>query len=169
MLEYTNPNDYKIIDALDDLYVKLQKKEFVNGTVELLDFHGKFDPAYQYFDFFGVRPARRKYIEHEYDWYMSLDKSIKGHAGIENNKIWQAVASKDEKQEILNDLTLEEHYEYYKKQNYEKKEIIKKIAKDRNTNKNEIYHSDKRLNSSELRKLKIYKNHIFGKEMISYE
>ena len=46
---------------------------------------------------------------------------------------------KDEKQEILNDLTLEEHYEYYKKQNYEKKEIIKKIAKDRNTNKNEIY------------------------------
>ena len=100
MLEYTNPNDYKIIDALDNLYEKLQKKEFVNGTVELLDFHGKFDPAYQYFDFFGVRPARRKYIEHEYDWYMSLDKSIKGHAGIENNKIWQAVASKDEKQEI---------------------------------------------------------------------
>ena len=39
----------------------------------------------------------------------------------------------------------------------------------RYANKNEIYHSDKRLNSSELRKLKIYKNHIFGKEMISYE
>ena len=46
---------------------------------------------------------------------------------------------KDEKIEILNNLTLEEHYEYYKKQNLEKKEIIKKIAKDRNTNKNEIY------------------------------
>lgn len=42
-------------------------------------------------------------------------------------------------QEILKNLTLEEHFEYYKKQNYEKKEIIKKIAKDRNTNKNEIY------------------------------
>ncbi len=42
-------------------------------------------------------------------------------------------------QEILNNLSLEEHYEYYKKQNYEKKEIIKKIAKDRNKNKNEIY------------------------------
>ena len=39
----------------------------------------------------------------------------------------------------------------------------------RYANKNEIYHSDKRLNSSELRKLKIYTNHIFGKEMISYE
>ncbi len=46
---------------------------------------------------------------------------------------------KNEKQIILNNLTLEEHYEYYKKLNYEKKEIIKKIAKDREKNKNEIY------------------------------
>ena len=45
----------------------------------------------------------------------------------------------EEKQKILNNLSLDEHFEYYKKQNYEKKEIIKKIAKDRNTNKNEIY------------------------------
>ena len=46
---------------------------------------------------------------------------------------------KTQKQEFLNSLSLEEHYEYYKKQNYDKKEIIKKIAKDRDTNKNEIY------------------------------
>lgn len=39
----------------------------------------------------------------------------------------------------LNNKTLEEHYEYYEKQGFEKKEIIKKIAKDRNVNKNEIY------------------------------
>ncbi len=45
----------------------------------------------------------------------------------------------DKEREILNKLSLEEHFNYYKKQNYEKKEIIKKIAKDRNTNKNEIY------------------------------
>ena len=45
----------------------------------------------------------------------------------------------EEKQKILNNLNLDEHFEYYKKQNYEKKEIIKKIAKDRNTNKNEVY------------------------------
>lgn len=45
----------------------------------------------------------------------------------------------DEKQNFLNNLTLEEHYEYYKKQGYEKKEIIKKIARDKKTNKNEIY------------------------------
>lgn len=39
----------------------------------------------------------------------------------------------------LNEKTLEEHYEFYEKQGLDKKEIIKKIAKDRNTNKNEIY------------------------------
>lgn len=37
------------------------------------------------------------------------------------------------------DLSLEEHYKLYEKQGMEKKEIIKKIAKDRGLNKNEIY------------------------------
>ena len=39
----------------------------------------------------------------------------------------------------LNSLSLEEHYKFYEDQGLEKKEIIKKIAKDRNVNKNEIY------------------------------
>ena len=39
----------------------------------------------------------------------------------------------------LNNLSLEEHYNYYEKLGFEKKEIIKKIAKDRNVSKNEIY------------------------------
>ena len=39
----------------------------------------------------------------------------------------------------LNKLTLEEHFEYYKKIGLDKKDIIKKIAKDRNVPKNEIY------------------------------
>ena len=51
--------------------------------------------------------------------------------------------SKESKQDIelksLNELTLEEHYEKYKKDGFDKKEIIKKIAKDRNVSKNEIY------------------------------
>lgn len=41
--------------------------------------------------------------------------------------------------ENLNEKSLEEHYEYYEKQGLDKKEIIKRIAKDRGTNKNEIY------------------------------
>ena len=41
--------------------------------------------------------------------------------------------------ELLSEKSLEEHYDYYEKQGIDKKEIIKKIAKDRSTNKNEIY------------------------------
>ena len=46
--------------------------------------------------------------------------------------------SVDEENE-LNSLSLEEHYKFYENQGLEKKEIIKKIAKDRNVSKNEIY------------------------------
>ena len=53
--------------------------------------------------------------------------------------IIEGKSSKNNSQNELNELTLEEHYEYYKKQGFDKKEIIKKIAKDRNVNKNEIY------------------------------
>ena len=50
-----------------------------------------------------------------------------------------SVSKKDIELDNLNEQTLEEHYEFYEKQGLEKKEIVKKIAKDRNTNKNEIY------------------------------
>lgn len=40
---------------------------------------------------------------------------------------------------ILNNMNIEEHYNFYKKQSLEKKEIIKRIAKDRNVSKNDIY------------------------------
>ena len=48
-------------------------------------------------------------------------------------------SDEEEEKENLNKLSLEEHFKYYKNKNFDKKEIIKKIAKDRNTNKNEIY------------------------------
>ena len=49
--------------------------------------------------------------------------------------------NKDNEEELnsLNNLTLEEHYNFYEKRGLNKKEIIKKIAKDRNVTKNEIY------------------------------
>lgn len=40
---------------------------------------------------------------------------------------------------FLNNLTLDEHYHFYEAQGLKKNEIIKKIAKDRNVTKNEIY------------------------------
>lgn len=63
--------------------------------------------------------------------------SIKGEFVIliEGNSI----SKKDVELSNLNEKSLEEHYQFYENQGFDKKEIIKKIAKDRNTNKNEIY------------------------------
>lgn len=47
--------------------------------------------------------------------------------------------AKQEQKELLNQLSIKEHYKYYEKNGLDKKEIIKKIAKDRNVSKNEIY------------------------------
>lgn len=51
-----------------------------------------------------------------------------------NNK-----SQKDVELASLNDKTLEEHYKFYETEGLDKKEIIKRIAKDRNVAKNEIY------------------------------
>lgn len=48
-------------------------------------------------------------------------------------------SKKDIESEKLCMLNLEEHYKYYKEKGFDKKEIIKKIAKERNVNKSEIY------------------------------
>ena len=50
-----------------------------------------------------------------------------------------SISKKDVELDNLNEKSLEEHYKFYEDQGFDKKEIIKKIAKDRNTNKNEIY------------------------------
>ena len=46
---------------------------------------------------------------------------------------------KEEEIEKLNQLTVQEHYNYYLKERFKKKEIVKLIAKDRGVSKNEIY------------------------------
>jgi len=64
-----------------------------------------------------------------------LQDNLKGEFVIiiEGNPI-----SKEHKNK-LNNLSMEEHYNYYKNQGLDKKDIIKKIAKDRHASKNEIY------------------------------
>ena len=47
--------------------------------------------------------------------------------------------AKPQEENKSTNLSLEEHYKYYENLGYSKKEIIKQIAKDKNTNKNEIY------------------------------
>ena len=49
------------------------------------------------------------------------------------------ITKKDKELEDLNNLSLEEHYKKYEEEGLSKKDIIKKIAKDRKTDKNEIY------------------------------
>ena len=53
--------------------------------------------------------------------------------------IIEGTSIKTEVENELNELSLEEHYKFYEKQGLDKRDIIKKIAKDRNVNKNEIY------------------------------
>ena len=47
--------------------------------------------------------------------------------------------NREEEKPDFSKITLEEHYKIYEELGLDKKEIIKKIAKDRNVNKNEIY------------------------------
>lgn len=54
---------------------------------------------------------------------------------IEGNKI----KKEDVQNDVLNSIPIQEHYKFYEKQGLLKNEIIKKIAKDRNVAKNEIY------------------------------
>ncbi len=49
------------------------------------------------------------------------------------------ITKKDVDIQNLNNLNIEEHYKYYENQGLDKKEIIKRVAKDRKINKNEVY------------------------------
>lgn len=73
----------------------------------------------------------------------NISEIIKNHTEPKGEYVIIIEGAKENEQEeilnFLNNLTVEEHYKFYEDKGYEKREIIKKIAKDRNTNKNEIY------------------------------
>lgn len=64
--------------------------------------------------------------------YEALEEEPKGEFVI-------LISKQEEKEKNWEDITLEEHYDYYQDKGMSKKEIIKQIAKDRNQSKNEIY------------------------------
>ncbi len=80
-----------------------------------------------------ITKIHEEFIRGDINFLIEKSKEIKGEIVliIEAN-------NKKEENELLN-LSLEEHFKYYENKGLEKKEIIKKIAKDRNVNKNEIY------------------------------
>lgn len=107
---------HKLKNTLNDLSDILQSREVVLAR-ELTKIH-------------------EEYIRGTVKELMEKTDNLKGEMILiieKNNK------ENEEELNSLNNLTLEEHYNFYEKRGLNKKEIIKKIAKDRNVSKNEIY------------------------------
>ena len=68
-----------------------------------------------------------------------IHKILENVENLKGEMVILIEGSKKEEENIFEKMSIEEHYKYYEKQGLEKKEIIKKIAKDRNVPKNEIY------------------------------
>ena len=69
----------------------------------------------------------------------NIDSLIDRSENIKGEIVLIIEGKKQEEENELANLSIEEHYNYYEQKGLEKKEIIKRIAKDRNVNKNEIY------------------------------
>ena len=70
----------------------------------------------------------------------NIDELIQRTQDVKGEMVLIIEGNKDISEENeLNKLSIEEHYKFYENQGFSKKDIIKKIAKDRNVNKNEVY------------------------------
>ena len=105
---------HKIKDSLNDLKNVVGDRKIVLAR-ELTKIHEEF-----------IRGNIDEIIEKSENLKGEMILLIEGNNEINNEN-------------ILNNLSLEEHYNVYEKQGLDKKEIIKKISKDRGVNKNEIY------------------------------
>lgn len=89
-------NDLIKIHVCDPI-AKLYKKGIkVGNTWEIINVDLRLSPFQPYLHIFRDIPM--SYLEKEHKWYMSQDLSIKGW--MDDIKIWQFCASKDDKQEI---------------------------------------------------------------------
>lgn len=106
---------HKIANTLKDLKQILEDNRKITIAREITKIHEEF-------------------IRGSIDEVIERTQNIKGEMVIilEGNK-----EKSDEKRWDM--ISLEEHYLFYEKQGFDKKEIIKKIAKDRNIAKNDIY------------------------------
>ena len=104
---------HKITNTLKDLKEVIQNRKIVLAR-ELTKIH-------------------EEYIREDIDKLIGISKDLKGEMVliIEGGEV--------KKENNFENLSIEEHYKYYEEKGLKKKEIIKKIAKDRKVNKNEIY------------------------------
>jgi len=108
---------HKILNTLKDLKEVLGERKVVLAR-ELTKIHEEFIRG-------NVEEILEKYKEPRGEHIII----------VEGNKIKKENSEND----LLNSMTIQDHYKYYEKQGFSKNEIIKKIAKDRNVVKNEIY------------------------------
>ena len=107
---------HKIMNTLKDLENYVENRKIVLAR-ELTKIHEEFIRG-------TIQEVQEKISTPKGEYVIIIDENSDINTNEENE---------------LNKLTLEEHFEYYKKIGLEKKDIIKKIAKDRNVPKNEIY------------------------------
>lgn len=81
-----------------------------------------------------ITKIHEEYIRVDIDNLIDIASNIKGECVI----IIEANKNID-KSNNLNLLSIKEHYKFYESKGFDKKQIIKMIAKDRSVNKNEIY------------------------------
>ncbi len=105
---------HKIMSTLKDLEQILEDRQIVLAR-ELTKLHEEF-----------IRGSAREIIEKAENLKGEIVLIIEANKKVDINTGFET-------------MSLEEHYKLYEKQGLEKKEIIKKMAKDRNLSRNEIY------------------------------
>ena len=105
---------HKIMSTLKDLEQILEDRQIVLAR-ELTKLHEEF-----------IRGNAREIIEKAENLKGEIVLIIEANKKVDINTSFET-------------MSLEEHYKLYEKQGLEKKEIIKRIAKDRNLSRNEIY------------------------------
>ena len=123
---------------------KLEEIENINKTIILYEAPHKIKNTLE--DLKKVLDENRKVVLareitkiHEEFIRGSIDELLLKVDNLKGEMVLIIEGNKKIKENDLCDLSLDEHYKFYENLGFDKKEIIKKIAKDRNVNKNEIY------------------------------
>ena len=104
---------HKLLSTLDDLREILEDRQVVLAR-ELTKIHEEF-----------IRG--------------NINEIIGKAQNLKGEMVFIIEANSDVQEDNWEDISIEEHYKFYEKQGLSKKDIIKKIAKDRGVQKNEIY------------------------------
>lgn len=73
---------------------RLSKKKTTDKLCQIINCNVTLSPVTPLLSFGGgIRETAYNYLYNELQWYLSHDLNIKHHPGIENNPVWQRVAS----------------------------------------------------------------------------